>query len=937
MKFSIRWVVIIGCIILVWGTHLIITPSTYFSTKNVMLQHTKDIMQNISDLTLQETQNFFSIARGSAHLTKKLIASKVVNTDAGSIGRLEQYFFDQLEIYPQFAGIYLALPNGNFYYVSRNESKSSNGFRTKIIRHTDQGRKINLTWRDENMKTILYETDNYDTYDPRKRPWYIKTVQENQIIWADPYIFFTSQKPGITTSGPVYDSQGNIKGVVGVDIQLDVLSKFISKLRVGKTGLAFMMNKNKDILAFPDPEQLKYANEKKPGQIRLPTINELSNPICGKAYDSIEWGKISESNSQEPIFGTFQYNDEKYYTMFTPVPESKVSWMIGLYIPEKDYFGEINANQKQNLFFSLIISIIATICGLIMASKITKPISELDNEALKIKNNDYNSLSEIKSGFVEIQRTANTFYEMKKAVINYKKELARKELIHKTITDTANDAIIMVSQDGILSYWNTAAEKIFGYTKHEATGNSVSQLIIPEEDRKSADLIITDFCTTGDQVQLKTNIEITTIHKNKKIIPIEYSFARIKIEAAWHAIAIIRDITLRKKAETERINMVKQLQQSQKLKSIGTLAGGIAHDFNNLLFPVLGNTEILMMEMPEDDPLQENLKDIVAATIRASELAKQILTFAHPESNKIQSIKLPPIIDEVLRLMRATLPATIKIEQNIDKHCGKIKADPTHIHQIIMNLSTNAFHSMEDFPEGELKIGLQKLSINETIKIAPDLKHGEYVLLSISDTGVGMDEEVLVKIFDPFFTTKEKDKGTGMGLAVVHGIVTSINGAITVSSEPGKGTEFHVYLPISHAPDMPEKVHTLEQIPRGTERILLVDDEEAIIKMEKQILERLGYTVIEYISSTEALKSFIKAPNKFDIIVTDMAMPNMSGDILASEIRKIRQEIPIILCTGFSNKISKEKAESMGFNAFLLKPIKTEEISKKIRQTLDKK
>ena len=936
MRISIRWVVIVSCIILVWGTHLIITPSVYFSTKKVMLRHTKDIMKNISDLTLQETQNFFSIARGSARLTKKLISSKVVNTDSGDIKKLEQYFFDQLEIYPQFAGIYLALPNGNFYYVSRNASKSTDGYRTKVIQHNSQNRETRLIWRDKDMNITLKEIDKKDTYDPRIRPWYIKAAKEKQIIWTDPYIFFTSQKPGITTAGPIYNKKGEINGIVGVDIQLDVLSNFISKLRVGKTGLAFMMNQDKAVIAFPDPEQLKHVNEKKPGKIRLPKINELENQICSKAYDSIEWKNLNTNNDNhgKSIFGTFQFENKKYYTMFTPVPESKVSWMIGLYIPEEDYFGEINANQKQNQLFALIISVIATIAGLIMASSITRPISELDQEAQKIKNNDYQTLPEIKSGFIEIQRTANTFHEMKKAVIDYKKELMEKEKIHRAITDTANDAIIMVDTKGEVSYWNMAAEIIFGYSKAEAAGNNVYDMIIPEKDRKNADSILSDFCITGNKDALKTNIEIITLHKNGDTIPVELSVARIKIETTWYAIAIIRDITIRKKVEAEKINVIKQLQQSQKMESIGTLAGGISHDFNNILFPILGNTEILRLEIPAGSQLQDNINEIYAATLRASALAKQILTFARPESQEIKPIEIQPIINEALTLMRSVIPTTIKIQQNIEKDYSIIKADPTHIHQIIMNLATNAYHAMEN-TGGELTVSLKKVLVTTSDIISSDMKPGEYVCLSIADTGKGMSEDVIEKIFYPFFTTKAAGKGTGMGLSVVHGIVTSLNGSIKVDSKPEKGSKFTVYLPISKSPLTKEKAPTMAKTHTGTERILLVDDEKAIIKMEQSMLERIGYTVVASESSTEALKIFRAAPDEFDIIITDMSMPDMPGDILAAEIKKIRKDIPIILCTGFSNKISLAKAENMGFKGFLLKPITIENLSKKIRQALD--
>ena len=935
MKFSIRWVVTIGCIVLVWGTYLIVTPSAYFSTQKVMLRHTKDIMKNISDLTLQETQNFFSIARGSAHLTKRLISSKVVHTDDDNIEQLEQYFFDQLQIYPQFAGIYLALPNGNFYYVSRNSSKSPDGYRTKMIQHSTSKKETSLIWRNKNMEIIHREIDNNDTYDPRKRPWYIKAARENQIIWTDPYIFFTSQKPGITTAGPIYNAKNEIKGIVGVDIQLDVLSNFISKLRVGKTGLAFMINQDKDVIAFPDPEQLKHANENKPGQIRLPKISELEDRICEKAYDSIEWDKNDNGTIEKSIFGTFQFENNKYYAMFTPVPESKVSWMIGLYIPEKDYFEEININQKKNRIFYLIISIIATIAGLIMATSITRPISELDHEAQNIKNNDYQSLPEIKSSFIEIQRTANTFHEMKKAVIDYKRELIKKEKIHQAITDTANDAIIMVDIKGKVSYWNMAAEKIFGYTKKEVTGKSIYNMIIPEKNREASESVLSDFINTGNKKLLKSNIEIFTLHKNGTAIPVELSVARIKIEKSWYGIAIIRDITIRKKAETEKIDMIKQFKQAQKMESIGTLAGGIAHDFNNLLFPIMGNTEILMIEMPENNPLQENLEEIMMATNKASELAQQILTFARPECHKTIPKKLYPLVIETLKLMRSTIPANIKIKQDIEKDCGIVEAGSTHINQIIMNLSTNAYHAMENNSYGEISVSLKKLTITEPEKIDPDLKPGEYACLSIADTGTGINKDDIEKIFDPFFTTKKKGKGTGLGLSIVHGIVKGINGTIKVYSKLGKGTEFCIYLPLSKNLIKKEKPRNVEQIKTGVENVLLVDDEEAIIKMEKQILERLGYTVTSHLSSINALKTFDANPDNFDIVITDMAMPDMPGDILASKILKIKKDLPIILCTGFSDKISIKQASTIGFKGFLQKPITLEKISLKIREVLD--
>ncbi|MBT4526820.1 MAG: PAS domain S-box protein [Deltaproteobacteria bacterium] len=391
---------------------------------------------------------------------------------------------------------------------------------------------------------------------------------------------------------------------------------------------------------------------------------------------------------------------------------------------------------------------------------------------------------------------------------------------------------------------------------------------------------------------------------------------------------IATDITSFKKIET-------QLQQAQKMESIGTLAGGIAHDFNNVLFPILGHTEMLLQDIPEDSPFRDSLNKIFTGGMRASELVKQILTFSRQESSEMKLMKAQPIIKEALKLIRSTIPTTIEIKQYIQPDCGVIKADPTQIHQIVMNLATNAYHAMGD-TTGELKVNLKEVELNEQDVLYPDMTPGPYAWLTIADTGEGMDKNLTEKIFDPFFTTKEKGKGTGMGLSVVHGIVTGMKGVIKVYSEPGQGTEFNIYLPVvkSHS-EQQEINQTKEPIQGGIERILLVDDEKAIIGMEKSMLERLGYQVTSRVSSIEALEAFRDNPDKFDLVITDMSMPNMPGDKFSAELTKIRPDIPILLCTGFSENMSEEKAESLGIKGFLLKPVVLKDLSQKIREVLD--
>ncbi|MBW2012180.1 MAG: response regulator [Deltaproteobacteria bacterium] len=394
------------------------------------------------------------------------------------------------------------------------------------------------------------------------------------------------------------------------------------------------------------------------------------------------------------------------------------------------------------------------------------------------------------------------------------------------------------------------------------------------------------------------------------------------------------EIEERKIAEEEKTKLQSQLQQVQKMESIGTLAGGIAHDFNNMLGIIVGNTELAMDDVPEWNPARHNLEEIRTASMSARDVVKQILAFSRQSPQQMKPVRISPIIKESLKLLRSSIPKTIEIHQNISSKSDTVRADPTQINRVLINLCTNAAHAMGE-KAGVLEVSLEDIEMDEDSAIHYyDLSSGKYVRLTVSDTGHGIEPKTLERIFDPYFTTKKLGEGSGMGLSVIHGIVKTHGGGISVSSEPGKGTVFHVLFPCIEDEPEPE-VDVAVEIPRGKERILFVDDEKAMVDAIQPMIERLGYKVNSRTSSIEALEAFRANPRRFDLVITDFTMPNMTGMELAKELLKLRSDIPIILCTGYSEHINEDKAKGSGIRAFVMKPVVLDEIANTIRKVLD--
>lgn len=524
------------------------------------------------------------------------------------------------------------------------------------------------------------------------------------------------------------------------------------------------------------------------------------------------------------------------------------------------------------------------------------------NTALRDKNNRITSIISLGEDLTE------------------RKQLEDRNALLSQIVDIAPASVTIHDDEGRFFYANRIALDQHGY---ETLSDFLSVNLSDMEDPESKSL----FKARSSQIFERGQSRFDVMHHRKdgSTFPLEVQAKSIFWEGRPAILSIATDITERKQAES-------RLRQAQRIEAVGTLAGGIAHDFNNLLFPITGMAEMLLEDIPPAHPHHDFVAEIYRAARRAGALVKQILSFSSQSDIHKIPVRWQQILKEVLKLSRATIPSNVEIHHGIQPECGLVSADPTQLHQIALNLITNAYHAVED-TGGAITVALKEVRPEAAGAKSP--VQGPCAVLSVSDTGCGIDPAVIHRIFEPYFTTKPQGKGTGLGLSVVYGIVKEYGGEIQVKSELGKGTVCEVYLPLLEKtvpPAAPEKAISDET---GTERILLVDDEAPIVRIETQMLERLGYRVTSRLSSPDALAAFRNDPAAYDLVLTDMAMPHLTGIQLAEALIAVRPDIPIVLCTGFSEKVNEETIAAAGIRCLLMKPIVTSDLARMVRRVLD--
>jgi PAS domain S-box-containing protein len=572
------------------------------------------------------------------------------------------------------------------------------------------------------------------------------------------------------------------------------------------------------------------------------------------------------------------------------------------------------------LFLLMMNIIVGRMCDLSL--RLEKELEEKDRAEMELQGHKAHLEESIRERTLELTRTnAELQQEIaeRRQVANALRESEEK---YRLLVETANEAIF-IAQDGALKFPNPKTLEITGYSESEVMKMPFVSLIHPDD----REMVVRRHRQRLRGERPPSDYSFRIINKAGAELWVQINAALTTWEGRPATINLIRDITEQRRLE-------ERLRQSQKIESIGTLAGGIAHEFNNILSIIIGNTDLALDEVPARSPLAGYLQEIRTASLRAKEVVHGILSFARIAPAERKPVRVGNAARESLKLLRATIPTTIAIRQHIACDRETILADQTEVHQVLMNLCSNAAHAIGDAP-GQLEVTLESVRLDRAAAVRYDgLMPGRHVRLTVADTGRGIEPEVMDRIFDPYFTTKEIGQGLGMGLAIVHGIVKKNDGAIRYESKPGHGTTVEVLFPLIEA----RAAHEVPEpgvLPMGTERILVVDDEASLVKMTTQMLEKLGYAVVGTTSSSEALRLFQAHPERFDLVLTDMAMPEMAGDRLARELFSVRPNIPIILGTGYSDRIDEERAAELGIADCYVKPIDTKTLAIEVRKVLD--
>ncbi len=888
--------------------------------------------------------------------TGKAVVSRLASMLAQTETAAEMVGKTAVNLCPDFQAIRETVP-GIFNADSLAQITAGGGVWPEPYEFNPRKRRCSFFWgRNSEGKLIFYDDYNKSGY--RHEEWYVPVRYQKgrKVYWSRAYIDPYSHEPMVTCSAKMF-KHGHFAGVATVDLRLDGLGKLFSKASREISGYIFAVDRNNRFIVFPREEYVlikgkgqsntllqKYITsselakrypEFEPVDQRLKQMNRQMIALARKKADIDTIAKKIEKEShqigpkealliaallqdsldtnllEQTHALSFHVEKDVIYrrparAFVFPLPETY--WKLVVTVPD-DVMAAPVGKITDHLMMSLAILIVLVLflAGLSLYHHILKPLRHMTNQLKRIEQ---------ESGDLSLELDIPANNELGELAYYFNRrtrELKNSEEKYKTIFNGASEGISLSAISGDFIAVNPRFAEIFGYDSPEDVINNVKtyELYLNPSDRQR---ILSDLRPGGEYVHAEVWLKKkdgTPILVSLNLAPVTDDNGKIS-----YLIAMTQDITKTRKLE-------KELRQAQKMEAIGTLAGGIAHDFNNILSAITGYTELAQLKAQDRPDILSYLSQIELASTRAKELVQQILTFSRYSDTKKEPQDMGMIVREAVKLLRSTLPANIDIESHL-LPTDPVMADSSDLHQIVMNLCTNAYHAMKE-KGGLLTLRLDQRLVEEENGQDLGLQPGSYVVLEVQDTGCGMTKEVMTKIFEPYFTTKGKKEGTGLGLAVVHGLVRGLNGAIEVESSPGKGALFRVFIPVAESGE-PKALEGKEEEPEisidGNGRtVMFVDDEEMICSIFKTMLESAGFSVQVFMDGQSALSAMMKDPHGWDILITDMTMPGLSGADLAKEARKLNPDIPIILCSGYSDILTDELLHSLKINAFLSKPV----------------
>jgi len=920
----------------------------YFSFQNGQ-QAVKEIAHQLHDKINTHIEGHLKQFLDTPHQINHLNANAFYQglPDVKSLAILEHYFWKQIQVFNSVNSISFGYKEGGVINAGREGKKGS-----LYVISTDTFKKgaFNKYATDSqgNRTSLLVTVPNFDS---RIRPWYSKAVEKKSEVWSDIYIVFTGHDMAISASRPVYDEHHNLLGVTLNDIFLSGISDFLKNLQIGKTGHAFVMEKSGLLVASSFDEKPFIAGNGKETKKRL-YAHESSQPIIKYTAKFLIQQTDEYKKINSPVQYEFTIDNKLYYLQASPIQDPYgIEWINVIVIPESDFMADINANKRTTIFLIIIAVLLALVLGVFTARWISKPILRLNNSTQSLINGEFKTIDIERVRVREIDQLGHSFNFMAKqleqTILKLKTQITKRkqneealresETFLNAIVENIPDMIFVKNAENLrFVRFNKAGEELLGYSREDLIGKNDYDFFTKEE---------ADFFTEKDREVLNRGIllnipgeKIQTKHKGKRIVHTKKIPLFDEKGQPEYLLGISEDITEQKQAEEEKKKLEKQLQRSQKMETVGILAGGIAHEFNNLLYVISGNTELLKMDARPED--KEMLQEINKASQRGANLVKQLMAFSRKSESNLYSTHLNIEIHKIKKMLDRILPRMIDIKLDLADNLHSIKADQGQIEQVVMNLCLNAKDAM--LGGGIITIKTENSVIDETfVDMHPEkpkgLKEGKCVILTVSDTGCGMDKETREQIFDPFFTTKEIGKGTGLGLSVIYGIIEGHNGHISCDSEVGVGTTLRIYFPaIEDQTVSVSDKDTAKPLSKGTETILIVDDEESVIKMTLKMLERLGYKTITAITGESAIDIYTNKQKEIDLILLDFGMPGMGGKKCLEKLIEFDPNVKVVIASGYSDTGLIQDSINAGAKGYAVKPYTMENISKIIREVLDR-